>query len=51
MTRHAIDEALLHAGVDDSVDVLSRRVLIDNPYPYEKVQLLNQVAAAPTASG
>lgn len=24
----------------------SRRVLIDNPYPYEKVQLLNQVAAA-----
>ncbi len=46
MTRHAIDEALLHAGVDDSVDVLSRRVLIDNPYPYEKVQLLNQVAAA-----
>jgi hypothetical protein len=46
MTRHAIDEALLHAGVEDSVDVRSRRVLIDNPYPYEKVQLLNQVAAA-----
>jgi hypothetical protein len=46
MTRHAIDEALLHAGGDESVEVRSHRVLIDNPYPLEKVRLLNEVAAA-----
>lgn len=46
MTRHAIDEALLHAGAEESVDVRSRRVLIDHPYPLEKVRLLNAVGQA-----
>lgn len=46
MTRHAIDEALLQAGSDEAVDVRSHRVLIDSPYPYEKVRLLNEVARA-----
>lgn len=45
MTRHAIDEALIHAHADESVDVRSHRVLIDHPYPYEKVRLLNEVGA------
>ena len=46
MTRHAIDEALLHATTDDTVEVASRRVLIDNPYLVEKVHLLSAVGAA-----
>ena len=46
MTRHAIDEALLHVGDGDSVEVLSRRVLIDSPYPLEKVHLLSAVGRA-----
>jgi hypothetical protein len=46
MTRHAIDEALLHAHDDDPVDVISLRIHISAPYPSEKVSLLNQVALA-----
>ncbi|HEY5979466.1 MAG TPA: DUF2786 domain-containing protein [Microlunatus sp.] len=46
MTRHAIDEALLHVGDGDSIEVLSRRVLIDSPYPLEKVHLLSAVGRA-----
>ena len=46
MTRHAIDEALLHVGDSDSIEVLSRRVLIDSPYPLEKVHLLSAVGRA-----
>ncbi|HYI55956.1 MAG TPA: DUF2786 domain-containing protein, partial [Microlunatus sp.] len=46
MTRHAIDEALLHQGDLDSVEVVSRRVLIDSPYPVEKVHLLSAVGRA-----
>ncbi|BAK35540.1 hypothetical protein MLP_25260 [Microlunatus phosphovorus NM-1] len=46
MTRHAIDEALLHAGAEESVEVISRRILIDNPYLVEKVHLLSEVGHA-----
>ena len=46
MTKHAIDEALLHAGAEESVEVISRRILIDNPYLVEKVQLLSEVGHA-----
>lgn len=46
MTRHAIDEALLHAAADETVEVVSRRVLIDNPYLVEKVHLLSAVGVA-----
>jgi hypothetical protein len=46
MTRHAIDEALLHAHDDEPVAVISLRVHISAPYPSEKVSLLNQVALA-----
>ncbi len=46
MTRHAIDEALLHAGDLDDVEVVSHRVLIDSPYPSEKVHLLSAVGRA-----
>ena len=44
MTRHAIDEALLHANDDEPVDVISLRIHVSAPYPSEKVSLLNQVA-------
>src|SRR5215210_3052735 len=46
MTRHAIDEALLHSSADDPIEVTGVRVHISNPYPAEKVQLLNQVSRA-----
>ena len=46
MTKHAIDEALLHAGAEESVEVISRRILIDNPYLVEKVHLLSEVGHA-----
>jgi hypothetical protein len=46
MTRHAIDEALLHATADDPIEIRGLRVHISNPYPAEKVQLLSQVARA-----
>ena len=46
MTRHAIDEALLHGSADDPIEVRGVRVHISNPYPAEKVQLLSQVARA-----
>ncbi|MFT4166547.1 MAG: DUF2786 domain-containing protein, partial [Microlunatus sp.] len=46
MTKHAIDEALLHAGEAESVEVISRRILIDNPYLLEKVHLLSEVGRA-----
>jgi hypothetical protein len=46
MTRHAIDEALLHVGDEGSIEVISRRVLIDSPYPLEKVHLLSAVGRA-----
>jgi hypothetical protein len=46
MTRHAIDETLLHSSTDDPIEVRGVRVHISNPYPAEKVQLLSQVARA-----
>ncbi len=46
MTRHAIDEALLHAQAGDSITVIGRRIHIDNPYALEKATLLNGVAGA-----
>lgn len=46
MTRHAIDEALLHADAEESVEVVSRRILIDNPYLVEKAHLLSEVGHA-----
>lgn len=46
MTRHAIDEALVHAGAGDSITVIGRRIHIDNPYSLEKAILLNGVAGA-----
>ncbi len=46
MTRHSVDEAVLHQEAGDSVTVGGRRVHIDNPYAPEKADLLNQVARA-----
>lgn len=46
MTRHAIDEALLHEGDLDDVEVVSHRVLVDSPYATEKVHLLAAVGRA-----
>jgi hypothetical protein len=46
MTRHAIDEALLHGSTADPIEVRGVRIHIDNPYPAEKVHLLSQVARA-----
>jgi hypothetical protein len=46
MTRHAIDEALVHAQAGDSITVIGRRIHIDNPYALEKAILLNGVAGA-----
>jgi Protein of unknown function (DUF2786) len=46
MTRHAIDEALLRATGDDTIDIRGIRVHVHNPYAGEKVALLNQVARA-----
>ncbi|MGI9157926.1 MAG: DUF2786 domain-containing protein [Marmoricola sp.] len=46
MTRHSVDEALLHRDAGDSITVGGRRVHIDNPYAPEKADLLNQVAHA-----
>jgi hypothetical protein len=44
MTRHAIDEALLHAHGNEPIGVISLRIHISAPYPSEKVSLLGQVA-------
>ena len=46
MTRHSVDEALLHAGDDRPVEVTAIRVHIQAPYGGEKVSLLTQVARA-----
>ena len=46
MTRHAIDEALLHAHDDRPVEVINLRIHISAPYPSEKVRLVNQVTLA-----
>jgi hypothetical protein len=46
MTRHVIDEALLHGSSDHPIEVRGVRVHISNPYPAEKVHLLSQVARA-----
>lgn len=46
MTRHAIDEALLHADDARPVDVVGVRVHLQSPYAGEKVQLLSAVAEA-----
>lgn len=46
MTRHAIDEALVHAEAGGSITVSGRRIHIDNPYSLEKAILLNGVAGA-----
>jgi len=46
MTRHAIDEALLHAHDEAPVAVSGARIHLHSPYTGEKVQLLNAVGAA-----
>lgn len=46
MSRHAIDEALLHARDDTPVGVSGVRIHLQSPYAAEKVQLLNAVGAA-----
>lgn len=46
MSRHAIDEALLHARADESIDLLTRRVHLSSPYASTKVLLLSAVAQA-----
>ena len=43
MTRHAIDEAVLHAGEPAAGAVVARRVHVSNPYASAKVQLLDAV--------
>ncbi|MFD9664220.1 DUF2786 domain-containing protein [Rhodococcus sp. NPDC059968] len=46
MTRYAIDSAVIdaHAHTSLSDQVVTRRLLVDNPYPEAKVQLLHCVA-------
>ncbi|ANS29873.1 hypothetical protein R1CP_26115 [Rhodococcus opacus] len=46
MTRYAIDSAVIDAEAHTSLSdqVVTRRLLVDNPYPEAKVQLLNCVA-------
>ena len=46
MSRHAIDEALLHAGEQESIALLTRRVHLSSPYASTKVLLLSAVAEA-----
>lgn len=43
MTRHAIDEAVLHAGEPAAGGVVARRVHVSDPYASAKVQLLDAV--------
>ncbi|MEX0657994.1 MAG: DUF2786 domain-containing protein [Egibacteraceae bacterium] len=45
IARHAIDEALLHAG-DDVGEPSTRRIPVDDPYADAKSQLLTEVAGA-----
>ncbi len=45
ISRHAIDEALLHAA-EPQVHVVARRVHLANPYAVMKVRLLDSVARA-----
>ncbi|QDQ93978.1 DUF2786 domain-containing protein [Rhodococcus sp. WB9] len=46
MTRYAIDSAVVDAAAHTSLrdQVVTRRLLVDNPYPEAKVQLLHCVA-------
>jgi hypothetical protein len=46
MTRHAVDAALLDAGLPGSRDVGTRRVHVADPYVRPKMQLLAAVAEA-----
>ncbi|WP_024794104.1 DUF2786 domain-containing protein [Tomitella biformata] len=48
MTRYALDSAVVDADDGASLvdEVRTRRLLIDNPYPEAKMQLLNSVANA-----
>lgn len=46
MSRHAIDEALLHAHDEESIAVLTQRVHLWSPYASTKVLLLSAVAQA-----
>lgn len=46
MSRHAIDDALLHARDEESIDLLTRRVHLSSPYASTKVLLLSAVAHA-----
>ncbi|MGW4333500.1 DUF2786 domain-containing protein [Rhodococcus koreensis] len=48
MTRYAIDSAVIDAHAHTSLtdQVVTRRLLVDNPYPEAKVQLLHCVAKA-----
>ncbi|MGH8999228.1 MAG: DUF2786 domain-containing protein, partial [Acidimicrobiia bacterium] len=45
ISLHAVDRAAL-AGTDQPVDVVGRRIAVDNPYPQAKSVLLGTVAAA-----
>ncbi|WP_375430120.1 DUF2786 domain-containing protein [uncultured Friedmanniella sp.] len=46
MTRHAVDEALLHAHSEDQIPVSSLRVHLQSPYAATKAMLLSAVAHA-----
>ncbi|MGI8459664.1 MAG: DUF2786 domain-containing protein [Propionibacteriaceae bacterium] len=46
MTRHAVDEALLRAGAEETIEVVTRRVHLQSPYAAVKVLLVNAVAGA-----
>lgn len=48
MTRYAIDTAVLESGESEPLNkrVVTRRILIDNPYTDAKMQLMTSVAAS-----
>jgi hypothetical protein len=46
MSRHAIDDALLHAHEEESVSILTRRMHLGSPYASTKVLLLTAVGRA-----
>jgi hypothetical protein len=47
MARHAIDQAMLHAGRGERpADVVGWRIGIDDPYAFAKSLLLDRIAAA-----
>jgi hypothetical protein len=46
MSRHSIDDALLHARREESVSILTRRMHLGSPYASTKVLLLTAVGRA-----